>query len=210
MGTETALVLSWTAAPQTPVAPGQGGATFEIFRAEVDPATAQAAITNPSEAKLVAPPVLLAQATEPEYRDSGFQFGHTYLYTVREVEQLGNEAVESADSAPAIIMAKDVFPPAPPQGVEAVAVPGANGAPAAIELTWTISTETDLAGYNVYRSDQAETPGQKLNSELLLTPTFRDMSVLPGQAYFYRVGAVDQSGNESSLSSAVKAQAPEP
>lgn len=210
MLTETALVLDWSPAQQIPAATGEGAARFEIFRAEVDPATAQAAVTNPSEAKLIAPPALVAQTTQTQYRDGNFQFGKTYLYTVREVEPFGNEPVESPDSAAAVILAKDVFPPAAPQGVEAVSVPEANGAPVAIELTWTINTETDLAGYNVYRSDQADMPGQKLNGELLLTPTFRDISVRPGQDYFYRVAAVDQSGNESALSSAVEAQVPEP
>jgi len=209
MLTETALVLNWTSAEQPSSVPPEGAARFEIFRAEVDPANAPAAMANPADAKLLAPPALLAQTNQMEYRDGSFQFGHTYLYAVRQVEHFGNESVESADSALAVITAKDIFPPAAPQGIEAVAVPGTDGAPAAIELTWAINTETDLAGYNVYRSDQADTPGRRVNSELLLTPTFRDMSVLPGQDYFYRVEAVDQSGNESSPSSAVKAQVPE-
>jgi fibronectin type 3 domain-containing protein len=79
-----------------------------------------------------------------------------------------------------------------------------------VELTWTINTEPDLAGYNVYRSDEGDTPGQKLNSETLLVPTFRDISVVPGKSYFYRVRAVDQSGNESALSPTVEAQVPGP
>jgi fibronectin type 3 domain-containing protein len=82
--------------------------------------------------------------------------------------------------------------------------------PASVELTWTINTEPDLAGYTVYRSENPEMPGQKLNSELLLVPTFRDISLVPGKSYFYRVGAVDQSGNESPLSSPVEAQVPGP
>jgi fibronectin type 3 domain-containing protein len=94
--------------------------------------------------------------------------------------------------------------------LEAVGVATGAGTPASIELTWTINSEPDLAGYNVYRSEEAEAPGQKLNSELLLAPTFRDMSVPPGKRYFYRVGAVDQSGNESPLSSAVESYVPEP
>ena len=209
MLTETALVLNWSSAEPPSSVPTEGVARFEIFRAEVDPANAQAALANPADAKLLAPPALLAQTAQTEYRDGSFQFGHTYLYAVRQVEHFGNESVESADSALAVITAKDIFPPSAPQGIEAVVVPGANDSPAAIELTWAINTETDLAGYNVYRSDEADTPGRRLNSELLLTPTFRDMSVLPGQDYFYRVEAVDQSGNESSPSSAVKAQVPE-
>lgn len=207
--TETALVLDWSL-PQQPGTSAGKPAGFHIYRAEVDPTTAQAAVSDPSQAKLVAPPVLLAQTTEMRYRDTSFQFGHTYFYSVREAVQFGAEIVESADSAPAILTAKDIFPPATPRGLEAVAVQATDGTPASIEFTWTINTETDLAGYNVYRSDQADTPGQKLNTEPLSAPTFRDMSVVPGKGYFYRVGAVDQAGNESPLSAAVEAQVPGP
>lgn len=208
--TETALVLDWSAAPEArPVSPAKL-AGFRIYRAQVDPTAAEAAIANPSQAKLIVPPELLAQTTASEYRDTNFQFGQTYFYEIRQVMQLGSEIVESADSAPAVLTAKDIFPPAAPQGLEAVSMAMTEGTPPAIELTWAISTETDLAGYNVYRSEQSETPGQKLNSELLLAPTFRDMPVVPGKSYFYRVGAVDQSGNESALSPAVEAHVPEP
>ena len=153
---------------------------------------------------------MLAQTSATEYRDMSFQFGHTYLYRVRAVEQFGPATIESADSAPAVLTAKDIFPPAAPRDLEAVSVATTKEAPASVELTWTINTEPDLAGYNVYRSENPETPGQKLNSELLLVPTFRDISVVPGKSYFYRVGAVDQSGNESPLSSPVEAQVPGP
>ena len=208
--TETALVLDWSAAQET--RPGSPGKTagFRIYRAEVDPSAAGVAISNPSQAKLITPPELLAQTTATEYRDMTVQFGHTYFYEIREVMQLGTETVESSGSLPAVLTAKDIVPPEPPQGVEAVSMAATAGTPPAIELTWTIGAETDLAGYNVYRSEQSEGPGQKLNSELLLAPTFRDMSVAPGKTYFYRVGAVDQAGNESALSPSVEAHVPEP
>lgn len=208
--TETALVLDWYAAQQARPASAAKAAGFRIYRAEVEPTAADAVVSNPAQTKLIAPPELLGQTTGTEYRDTAFRFGHTYFYEIRQVMQLGAATVESADSAPAVLMAKDIFPPAAPQGLEVVTVAAANGAPPAIELTWTINTETDLAGYNVYRSEEAEAPGQKLNSELLLAPTFRDMSVSPGKGYFYRVGAVDHSGNESALSPAVEARVPEP
>ena len=208
--TETALVLNWSA-PQS--VGGAGGANvpgFHIYRAEVDPTTALAAVLNPSQAKLIAPEEMLAQTAATEYSDMNFQFGHTYLYKVRAAEQFGSTTIESADSAPAVLAAKDVFPPSAPRDLEAVTVATTKETPASIELTWTINTEPDLAGYNVYRSEIPETPGQKLNSELLLVPTFRDISVAPGKSYYYRVGAVDQSGNESPLSSPVEAQVPGP
>lgn len=206
--TETALVLDWSAAQSAAEAGGAKPAGFRIYRAEVDPATAEAALLNPSQAKFIAPEELLAQTTATEYRDMSFQFGHAYLYRVRAVEQFGPAAIESADSTPAVLTAKDIFPPAAPRDLEAVTVATTKEAPASVELTWTINTEPDLAGYNVYRSESPEMPGQKLNSELLLVPTFRDISVVPGKSYSYRVGAVDQSGNESPLSSSIEAQVP--
>lgn len=208
--TETALVLDWSDAQEEGGASSGKAAGFRIYRAEVDPTTVQAAISNSSQAKLIAPPAFLAQTTETSYRDVTFQFGHTYFYTVRRAVQFGTATVEADDSAPAVLTAKDTFPPAAPQGVEAIGEPPTNGAPASNELTWTINTEADLAGYNVYRSEQVGEPGQKLNTDLLLVPTFRDMSVIPGKSYFYRVAAVDQSGNESVLSSPAEAQVPGP
>jgi len=208
--TEKALVLGWSAAQEESGASAGEAAGFHIYRAEVDPATSEAAVSDPSQGKLIAPPALLAETTETEYNDTNFQFGHTYFYAIRAVVQFAAATVESADSTPTVLLAKDIFPPAAPQGVEAVGVAATNGSPASLELSWTINAEPDLAGYNVYRSEQSNTPGEKLNSELLLVPTFRDMSVVPGRSYFYRVGALDQSGNESPLSSAVEASIPGP
>jgi fibronectin type 3 domain-containing protein len=39
-----------------------------------------------------------------------------------------------------------------------------------------------------------------LNSELLLTPAFRDMNAGPGRRYVYTTTAVDRAGNESHAS----------
>jgi fibronectin type 3 domain-containing protein len=69
-----------------------------------------------------------------------------------------------------------------------------------VDLSWSINLETDLAGYRVYRSEQAGTPGELLTPELLLTPAYRDTSVKSGQKYWYSVTAVDRSGNESAPS----------
>jgi fibronectin type 3 domain-containing protein len=102
-----------------------------------------------------------------------------------------------------VVTPKDVFPPAMPQGLLAVFIPATQGTTAHIELSWGINSESDLAGYWVFRSEQPDTPGQRINTELLLTPTIRDMTAVQGKRYTYRVSAVDRSGNESSLSSPV-------
>ena len=119
---------------------------------------------------------------------------------------LAPTSVESADSNAVIATAKDVFPPAAPQGVVAVAIPETAGMPAYVELSWAISPEADLAGYAIYRSEQQDTAGERLNGELLSAPTFRDTNVVSGRHYFYQVRAVDHAGNESPLSAVVEVE----
>jgi fibronectin type 3 domain-containing protein len=127
---------------------------------------------------------------------------------VRSVAQFGTDLVESADSAAAVFTPRDVFPPASPTNLEITIIPVTGQAPAYIELAWAISLESDLAGYSVYRSDSADSPGERVSTEILPSPTFRDMSVVPGKRYFYRVSALDRAGNESPRSSAVQADVP--
>jgi len=130
------------------------------------------------------------------------------VYTVRSVAQFGEDLVESADSAPASVTPRDAFPPAAPSNLEAAIVPATPQAAAYVELSWEISPETDLAGYAVYRSDAPDAPGERVSTDILPSPTFRDISVVPGRRYYYRVSAVDRAGNESPKSSAAEADIP--
>jgi hypothetical protein len=199
--TEPAIILAWTPPERTvdgallPTAPA-----YRVYRAEIMSAAGAAA--NPPAAQTQAPLQLLGPAAAAEYRDSTFEFGHNYVYSVRSTTPAGTGSVEAADSNVVGVAAKDVFPPATPQAVVAVLVPAAAGQPAYVDLTWAISPESDLAGYAVYRSEQAGAPGERLTPALLPVPAFRDMSVAPGRRYFYRVTALDTAGNESTPSEA--------
>ena len=122
--------------------------------------------------------------------------------------QYPSGTLESGDSNLAVVTPRDTFPPVAPQGLLVVLVPAQGGAAAHLELSWAISPETDIAGYNVYRGDQESTPGTRLNTELLLTPAFRDMNIQPGHRYFYSVTAVDRTGNESPLGAVVSGGVP--
>jgi hypothetical protein len=201
---ESALVVQWeaVAAPR-----GAASLSYRVYRGTLESGQA-----NPpqdvSQAKLKTPLELAGSSTSTEYGDMQFEFGMPYLYTVRSVAQFGNDFVESADSAPAIAMPRDVFPPAAPTNLESTIIPATDLTPAYIELSWAISPEADLAGYNVYRGDAEENPGERVNTEILPSPTFRDMSVQSGKRYYYRVSAVDRAGNESPKSSAVQADVP--
>jgi hypothetical protein len=59
---------------------------------------------------------------------------------VRSVLQYGAESVESANSNPVVVTPLDVFPPAPPKNIVAIAVPATGDSPARIELSWSIGS----------------------------------------------------------------------
>jgi hypothetical protein len=199
--TESAVELRWTA-PDRLVNGAQIPTlgSYRIFRAEIDPSA-------PPETAAAATS-LLGVSPVAQYRDTQFEFGKTYVYSVRSVAQFEAASVESGDSNSVRIEAKDTFPPAPPQNL--VAVPLA-ATPAMVELSWSISPETDVAGYHVYRMEAGAAEGtspERINSELLLAPAFRDISVTVGRSYSYAVTAVDRAGNQSPRSTQVTVSVP--
>ncbi len=204
--TEFAIVVSWT----PPIA-GEPASRFDIYRAEVQLGVSTAE-TDSSKMKLKAEFARIGSVSTAEFRDTHFEFGARYLYKVIAAAQRGtqaaSEAVESEDSPVAIVEARDTFAPASPQGLEAIVIPATGQAPAYVELSWGISAEADLAGYHVYRSELPDAAGERVNREQVLSPTFRDTSVVNGRRYFYSVSAVDNAGNESPRSATVPGEIP--
>jgi hypothetical protein len=208
---ESAIELAWTAPQQDSATVGIAG--YRVYRGELpaDAPAPPADISDISKLKMRAPPALLSPADGTTYRDTQFTFGVTYVYVVRSVADEQGQSVESSDSVPLAVTPKDTFPPAAPQRLVAVPIrdeQATSNATGTIELSWDINQEPDLEGYWVYRSEQPDTPGQRINTKLLLTPTFRDNTAMLGKQYTYRVTAVDRSGNESSFSSPVSAAVP--
>lgn len=199
--TEAGIELSWSAPkrasggePLTEV--GQ----YHIYRGEIEADSQAAAVRDIHQAKWKSPLLQIAATSALEYRDSGFDYGKTYLYLVRSTVDAG-KALESSDSPVVVVTAKDTFPPEMPQGVVA-AVQANSGAAWVVDLSWSISPESDLAGYRVYRSGKAEERGELLTPEVLPTPAYRDATAQPGSRYWYTVTAVDRAGNESVPSAA--------
>ncbi|KPJ60811.1 MAG: hypothetical protein AMJ46_04935 [Latescibacteria bacterium DG_63] len=101
----------------------------------------------------------------------------------------------SNESSP--IQAIDTAPPAAPVMTEA----RLSGTSAI--LHWTRNTETDVAGYNVYfftpdpGSDESYT---KLNSTLVTRTSYTVTNLTVGTLYYFKITAVDWSGNESASS----------
>jgi hypothetical protein len=208
--TPSAVVLTWTPPQKTIVGPAASVGPYRIYRAElVPPPSAGASATpgpavpaTPAAKKPAAPPALvkIGETDAPPFSDTQAIFGATYEYSVRSIVQYSDQPIESADSNLVTVTPRDIFPPAAPTGLVIIFVPAQGATPAHLELSWSISPETDLAGYNVYRSEQADVPGTRQNTGLLIAPAFRDMNVQPGRRYFYSVTAVDRSGNESPIS----------
>lgn len=72
-----------------------------------------------------------------------------------------------------------------------------------IAIDWFNNTESDLSGYNVYRSTTSGSGFAKLNSSLVNVSSYTDNTVALNAVYYYRITAEDNSGNESSNSSQI-------
>jgi hypothetical protein len=100
-----------------------------------------------------------------------------------------------------VIAAVDDIAPAIPIGLT-VAAGTTEGS---LVLTWTANTETDLAGYNVYKSNSATGTFTKVNTALLTDTTYTDSSLAAG-TYYYKITAQDNTPNESNQTAAVSGE----
>jgi len=146
--------------------------------------------------------------------DPSIHFGESYEYEAQRVTRVNIDGqvaeLDGAFSQPVRVDATDVFPPAVPTGLAAVALTGDNGGPAAIDLNWQPDSEADLAGYVVYRR-QAGGDWQRISpAQPLPGPAFHDAHVEAGQTYTYAVAAVDQNGHESARSAQAQETVPTP
>jgi len=136
--------------------------------------------------------------------DKGVHFGETYEYRAQRVAILDSEgkATELAGdwSAPVRVPVADVFPPAVPVALAAVATAASVGVPASIDLNWQPVEDPSLAGYFVYRREE-QTPWRRISGDKpIVPPAFHDADVRAGHTYIYGVSSVDQRGNESGRS----------
>jgi hypothetical protein len=208
--TKTAIELSWTTPSILPAGSTPPGSfRYRVYRSEALN-TSHAPSANSATKETSARFVLLGESSEPSYDDTNFTFGHTYAYSVRSVATSSSGSVESSESNLLTVTPRDTFAPAIPENVAATAASARGSSSAYVDLSWAISTEADLLGYNVYRSNSESNPGTLLNSVPLVTPAFRDESVVAGETYFYRVTAVDRNGNESLPSAPVIVTVPTP
>lgn len=186
------VVFTWTSATATQNPSAQY--RYRIYRRD-----------ESSGKDAIAGEVALGEPGPAHFTDSNFEWEKTYLYRITAVSIVkrpdSEVQVEGDDTPPVCVIARDVFPPAVPAGLQAAY--SGEGQKPFIDLIWAPVTNADLAGYNLYRSETNGAPGkptEKLNSELVTSPSYRDLAVLSGKTYTYSVSAVDVRGNESQRS----------
>jgi len=194
------VVLRWTPAP-----PQSPAAAVRLLRTLLTPAkkeSGQGSLPGPREPAQRS--LLVASGNAGRALDSDIHFGESYEYRAQRVVRVtvDGQTLELASpvSAPVRVDAENIFPPAVPQSLAAVATAGENGKVPAIDLSWQPVTDADLAGYVVYRRETGATEQaaawQRI-SAVQIGPGFHDANVQPGHSYEYAVSAIGQNGHES-------------
>ena len=185
--TEDAITLTW----QPPAANIDGSTPvnllgYNVYRLD----------ESQSEPNQV--PINSALVSGTQYSDKNFQFGNNYRYVVRSVSLgTGGAQVESLNSNSVPVAARDIFAPAPPERPSVAPDFGR------LAIFFAANKETDIAGYNLYRSTDpnlSKDQWTKLNQSLLTRTTYQDERVESGKTYYYYLTAVDTAGNVSNPS----------
>lgn len=204
------IVLRWSAADP--------GASIRLHRRLLTPPPAKSKVGPQS-----APPESVEQnllvdsdpgATPSQAIDKSIVFGNTYEYRAQRVVRANVDGqsleFEGALSAPVRVEALDIFPPSVPTGLAAVATAAdpASNSPASIDLSWQPTSDSDLAGYAVYRREE-QTPWQRISGDQsVIGPAFHDAHVLSGHTYQYAVTAIDKDAHESDRSAPASESVP--
>lgn len=133
------------------------------------------------------------KTTESEYKDKEVGPSRTYYYRTAAFDDHDSLLVLS-DAA------KGLAPPGAPEDVDG------EGQFYEATLGWS-EAQGKIQGYNIYRSKSSfSTPGEAAKKVAANhdSTSFADNTALDGQTYVYRLAALDQSGNEGSLSPEVE------
>jgi len=167
--------LSWTAATDN-----IGVQKYLVYRANATGLTTSTG-TN------------IANTTNTFYNDTVAVDGSTYFYIVSAFDT----ANEGTASGEANVTVSDTVAPATPTGLTVVDVSSAEGS---LFISWSANSESDFANYTLYFSSDdvsyvAETQTTDLN--------YTDNSLTDNSTYFYKLMAMDTSGNPSANTSVV-------
>lgn len=214
----TGVLLTWSmpvlpspppaaAAPPSPV-PSPSPAASPLPAASPVPAPPAPAPTPPPPPRVRlyrsgpgGEPALLVPApvSGTTFEDPGATQGQAWCYRARLVTS-AEPLVESADSPEACLEVKDVFPPAAPTGLTALLQEGE------VEVSWSPSSDADLASYRLYRASEGAAP-QRVAEVPADRTSVRDAPAA-GALHVYTLTAVDGKGNESAPSAPAEVRRP--
>jgi hypothetical protein len=166
----------------------------------VPTAGAYAVYRRLATARFGAEPLALVKPPEVKFFDSTAAYGQDYIYSVTAVDPK-QPLVESSPKSETEVHYVDKYPPPVPSDLVAVAETDK------VRLVWRQSEASDLSGYLVYRKG-AKGDFARLTAQPVSGTTFVDATAASGQAYDYRVTAIDQVGNESAPSGEVHVAVP--
>jgi len=127
------------------------------------------------------------------YKDTSVIKGKVYIYYASVIDTSGNKSNSTKKDS---IFFRDFSPPPKPRYVNAKVV----GSKVVIE--WNRAIDFDFAGYNVYRSDYPTGTFIKLNDKPIAETKYIDAT--GSEKNYYRIRAVDTSGNESKFHKTVQ------
>ncbi|MHC1737076.1 MAG: fibronectin type III domain-containing protein [Ignavibacteriaceae bacterium] len=121
-----------------------------------------------------------------QFRDTAITKPKTYIYYAVAYDSAGNESQKSRIDT---VSARDFTPPPSPRYIKAK-IKGTGA-----EITWEKVFDYDLYGYNIYKSQLPNGVYEKINKEVIFELSYFDS--LGKTSDFYKVKAIDTSGNES-------------
>jgi hypothetical protein len=190
------LTLAWTA-------PGDDGSLGQATRYDIRWSTAP--ITDANFGAATAVTGLPAPANSGSRQTlvvRGLSKGTTYYFALKTTDDAGN--VSPLSNVVRWDWVYDTAPPAAPTGVATAGV-----SVSGVHLRWQANSEPDLAGYKIYRATAGSSgPWTRIDGPSL-TPTndYLDSALPSGTSQlWYRISAVDISGNESARSSSITVQ----
>lgn len=172
----TALDIRWNARPESSVT------GYRVYRSS----------TAGGSYSLVA---TLGEVTE--WTDFAVTKNSTRYYKVAAYDAAGNVSAQSAYGYGTAI---DNLPPATPSIASATAIQRAAGG--RIEVRWSANSESDLAGYKLYRATELDGEYQ-LVATLGKVTSYLDTGLTNAVTYYYKLAAFDTSNNLSGTAAAV-------
>lgn len=133
----------------------------------------------------------------------GLNSNTSYRFRVAAVDDSGNVSQLSDEITVKTLQPTDTTPPASPRNLTAALA----GNYLSILLSWGAVNESDVIGYYVYVSDD-DLIYKQVNSNPISTTGYSFTEIEGNKTYYFKVAAVDQSGNISERTKSVSVNVP--